>query len=314
MSGLEDMMSNFIGGAAAWASIVEVMVCPKPGLVDPLDRGCHEDMDWTHFVVSSAALSRFWSKQALVGLRGIKETSAMEELRATGLLMEEAMFSATGGVNTHKGLIFALSIWAYAAGACVFRRDPLNVKAMGAISAELVDGLVDRELSRLPHRVGESSLRKSTKLSNGERLYLSHGVTGIRGEAEAGFPCVVNSVYPTIRRWLSLGASLNDAAIMGLLAAMATCEDSNVIHRGGYEFWQGPYRRAVLEAMENFDPLSRDYSPILKLHDALMERDVSPGGAADLLACGLFALMVTGQVDNKYNTTYTLRKHKMERR
>ncbi|EHM10329.1 Triphosphoribosyl-dephospho-CoA synthetase [Thermanaerovibrio velox DSM 12556] len=282
-----DHLATVIGCAATWASAAEVLVCPKPGLVDPLDRGCHDDMDWTHFLLSCSALAGFWSEQAKVGLSGIAHGEALEALRRNGLAMERVMFEATGGVNTHKGLIFALSLWVYGAGRCATKGLPMDVSTMGSVAAGPATGLVDRELRPL-----KDGTDRRSKLTHGERLYLEHSVTGIRGEAEAGFPTVVNRVYPAVKEWIAKGASLNDAALMGLLSAMESCEDSNVIHRGGYEFWAGTYKRAVRNAIQEFNPLSGDHSPLFTLDAKLKEAGVSPGGAADLLACGLFALMM----------------------
>ncbi|MCX7828047.1 MAG: triphosphoribosyl-dephospho-CoA synthase [Thermanaerothrix sp.] len=287
MKSRADHLSTMIGCAAAWASATEVLICPKPGLVDPSDPGCHDDMDWTHFLLSCSALAGFWSRQAQVGLMGMTGEAALGTLRRNGLEMERAMFEATGGVNTHKGLIFALSLWVYGAGSCAINGLPLDVALMGSAAAGPAAGLVERELRPLKDGPG-----RKPHLTHGERLYLEHSVTGIRGEAEAGFPTVVNRVYPAVKEWLSKGASLNNAALMGLLSAMEACEDSNVIHRGGYEFWNGAYRQAVRNALREFSPLSGDYSPIMRLDLELKEAGVSPGGAADLLACGLFALML----------------------
>jgi triphosphoribosyl-dephospho-CoA synthetase len=303
-------LARSLGALAAWAATTEVLVAPKPGLVDPLDRGAHLDMDWVTFLHSSSALAPLWEEQAMAGLLGLQGEEALKAMRPVGLRMEEAMFKATGGVNTHKGLIFALSLWLYGAGRCAREGRPPEPKEVAFRAAEPVMGAVDRELrplkeGRLPGR----------ELTHGERLYLEHGVTGIRGEAEGGFPTVVRHICPTISGWLSRGATLNDASIAGLLAAMGTCQDSNVIHRGGYQLWRGPYREAALRALGEFDPLAGDYSPILRLDLRLKELRVSPGGAADLLACGLFALGLRRHlVDNPKVVYYNFGLHRIDRR
>ena len=104
-------------------------------------------------------------------------------------------------------------------------------------------GAVERELGAL---LAEPPRRA---LTNGERLYVEHGVTGVRGEAERGFPSVINAGLPALRRALESGASFNDAGLAALLSIMLVCEDSNVMHRAGYEYWRGgvsrPRRRSA---------------------------------------------------------------------
>jgi triphosphoribosyl-dephospho-CoA synthetase len=80
----------------------------------------------------------------------------------------------------------------------------------------------------------------------------------------------------------------NDAALRALLTLMSTCEDTNVIHRAGIDFWRGEYLERTREALEAFNPLEPDYGPLLELDGFLAGKRASPGGAADLLACTLF--------------------------
>jgi triphosphoribosyl-dephospho-CoA synthetase len=88
---------------------------------------------------------------------------------------------------------------------------------------------------------------------------------------------------------VSLGAALRDAAVHALLVIMTECEDTNVIHRAGYEFWAGEYKELAAAARDAFDPLAPgDYEPVTRLGRVLTERRASPGGAADLLACAFF--------------------------
>ena len=70
------------------------------GCVTYTTNGSHEDMTARHFLASRDAL--------IAGFRAT-DWSAMrsfEALRKRGLELEELMFNATGGVNTHKGLLF----------------------------------------------------------------------------------------------------------------------------------------------------------------------------------------------------------------
>ena len=77
----------------------------KPGLVGPDSVGAHKDMDYDVMRKGIAAIRPFFPCMALA------ETP--EELRQLGIDAEAAMLAATGGVNTHRGAIFALGLALY---------------------------------------------------------------------------------------------------------------------------------------------------------------------------------------------------------
>ena len=77
----------------------------KPGLVGPDSVGAHKDMDYDVMRKGIAAIRPFFPRMALA------ETP--EELRQLGIDAEAAMLAATGGVNTHRGAIFALGLALY---------------------------------------------------------------------------------------------------------------------------------------------------------------------------------------------------------
>lgn len=277
--------ADALGRAAHDAAVAEIMTAPKPGLVDPLGSGCHSDMDWNTFMRSADAIAPFWSEQAAVGLDGAEPETAMGALRSTGIKMEDSMLTATEGINTHKGLIYLMSLLLYGAGFCIHKKSALTPRNIAAYASRAVKGSVDGELRSLKGR--------ALGLTHGEKLFLEHGVTGVRGEAENAFPCVLKHGLPELERALSNGATRNNAMLAALLAIMLNNEDSNVIYRGGFDYWRGAYRESVREAKRLFDPLGRDYSPLVELEKSFMPLRISPGGAADLLSCTFFIHNVT---------------------
>ena len=274
--------AEFLAIAAYEASVREVMTTPKPGLVDSEGSGCHDDMDCALFLKSARALAPFWIRQARAGLDGTPPELAAARLRSAGVEMERAMAEATGGVNTHKGLVYLMSLLLYGAGFALFSGAPRSAEAAAGFAALAVRGAVERELGALlagpPRRA----------LTNGERLYVEHGVTGVRGEAERGFPSVINAGLPALRHALESGASFNDAGLAALLSIMLVCEDSNVMHRAGYEYWRGEYLVLAAAALRRFRAPSWNRAPLYELERKFMGRRVSPGGAADLLSCTYF--------------------------
>ncbi len=270
-----------LADAAHQAVVKEVMTTPKPGLVDAEGCGCHEDMDCRLFMKSAGAIAPFWKEQASAGLRLIPPEDALPVLKKNGVDAERAMFASTGGINTHKGLIYLMSLLLYGAGF-VKASGGGGAESAAAAAAAAVRGSVAAELASL---AGSLPARA---LSNGERLFLEHGVTGIRGEAEAAFPSVTRCGLPVLRHALAAGASENDAGLAALLSIMLVCSDSNVIHRAGFDYWKNIYPSAVAEAQRRFDPLHPDYTPLYELETSFLPLRVSPGGAADLLSCTYF--------------------------
>jgi triphosphoribosyl-dephospho-CoA synthetase len=278
-------LAESLGAIAAIASFEETFLSPKPGLVDPCDNGSHDDMTWVTLASSACALAPFWRDQAMDGLicgnHYKPSCELLAKLSARGVEMERAMFAATGGVNSHKGLIFALSLLLGATGACASNRD-LSPRSVCTRAAAIISPRVEMDFRDIRSRDADGA-----PLTHGERIFAEHGVRGIRGEAADGFPAVL-SALEDLERAMSRGASYRDASLLALLSLMLLVEDTNVIHRSGIGFWRGEYARMTLAAKEDFDPLNPSYAPLLELNEFLTAHRASPGGAADLLTCTLF--------------------------
>ncbi len=92
-----------IGALAIEAMLYEVTCTPSPGLVDRVNSGAHQDMDFYSFMASSAALSMPMTRCAQAGILHEGSLEALlPVLRIIGLEGEQAMFAATQGVNTQK--------------------------------------------------------------------------------------------------------------------------------------------------------------------------------------------------------------------
>ena len=273
----------FLGTIAASATLAEVFTAPKPGLVDRFGPGSHRDMDFCTFLLSACALAPYWPKQALTGLNGVSPGEALLCLRKTGLEMDSAMYAATSGVNTHKGLIFALSLLLYGAGRCLFLGSDLTPENITSEASGAVRGCCDRELGSLAGGV------PGRKLSSGEKIFLEHGLTGIRGEAERGFPTIMRHGVTSYKEALARGASPNDSALFCLFNLMMHGEDTNIVARKGFRFWKDEYPGLVMSLLRHKPPYSME--AINAFHDAdvfFSESGISPGGAADMLSCSIF--------------------------
>ena len=250
----------------------EVLTTPKPGLVDRVNSGSHLDMDVFTFASSIAALYPYFARCAEIGTQiSTKEAPALfEALRLPGRIAEGKMLEATEGVNTHKGAIFSLGILCAAAGR-LEREDWRMEKLLDTVAA-MTHGLTERDFSHLT---------KENARTFGQKLFLEHRITGVRGEAEQGFPLVREYGYPALTSALSQGYSLNDAGCAALIALMSHNTDTNIIHRSSLD--------ALHQVMAEADTLlAREPVPSTKALAAfdrkLIDQNISPGGSADLLA------------------------------
>jgi triphosphoribosyl-dephospho-CoA synthase len=101
---------DFIASFADQALRVELMLTPKPGLVDQRNSGAHHDMDVQTFLTSASAIAPWWRRFVQIGYAWASVTAAdfLLIVRPAGVLCEQSMFAATRGINTHKGTIFSL--------------------------------------------------------------------------------------------------------------------------------------------------------------------------------------------------------------
>lgn len=289
------ILNDFFKGRAADAAaacavralLYEVSATPKPGLVDRRNSGSHKDMDFFTFLDSSAALIPWFRDFFCIGWDYCPESDEQlfSRLRFAGQEAENRMFAATAGVNTHKGLIFASAIILGALG---------RVYAMENGPADMASVL------SVCRRLGACALgdfkQKETELSlprsetAGECFHASYGITGARGEAAAGFPSALTYGLPALKHWLAKGFSLNDSAVLALVSMLSQVTDTNMIHRGGMELAEKSKKEAGVLLSEITPDTFREKLTALDL--SYIEKNLSPGGCADLLAVSLMFLFL----------------------
>ena len=135
-----------------------------------------------------------------------------------------------------------------------------------------------------------AGVTKENAKTVGEVLYAKYGITGIRGEAEAGYPAVLEQGLPVLQKGLSMGLSLNDAGCCALLHLIAATDDTNLIHRSN--------RAMQLQVRKEIAALLADTPfPAMKtigqLDEDFIRKNLSPGGSADLLAVTFFLHFLT---------------------
>lgn len=268
---MQQKKTKSIAALAQKALLYEVCVTPKPGLVDRCNSGSHRDMDIFTFMSSTASLGPYFEACAQVGLTESNAQAAFEKLRFHGKLADQAMLLATGGINTHKGAIFTLGLL-----CCAAAKAGSSTAAILSRCAEMTQGLVARDMS---------GVTAETAQTNGQKLYVRYGITGIRGEAEAGFPTVKNVGLPTLETALADGLSHNEAGTLTLLAILAAADDTNLIARSNRETQLKVRER--IRALLRQEPRPSEEN-LSKLDAQFIKANLSPGGSADLLAATWF--------------------------
>ncbi|MCJ2105514.1 triphosphoribosyl-dephospho-CoA synthase MdcB [Methylobacterium sp. E-041] len=258
-----------LAAVAATALRLELNTYPKPGLVSRVDSGSHADMDAATFAASAAAIEPYLADLAAAGA----QEATMPALRRIGIAAEAAMRAATGGVNTHRGAIFGLGLLCAAAGS--FTGETIPAGGLGV---------------RIRQRYGDAILDGPVLLrAPGAEARRRHGVGGAPHEAASGFPHLYGVGLPALDRGRCLRPDDPEAArVEACLALIATLEDTNLLHRGGEAGYA--FARDAAAGFITAGGVGRsDWRAAAEdLHRAFVARNLSPGGAADLLAMTLF--------------------------
>ena len=264
---------EFLAQAATDALLQEVNLAPKPGLVDPISTGAHKDMTKDTFYQSIEALRPYLLAYAEAGSRHTgTPLDLFNELRALGKQAEDAMMAATNNINTHKGANFSFAL---VLGATAHTKG--NIPEALHYCHLMTRHLIEADFANLDQK---------EQLSYGEKLYVEHGITGIRGEAATGYPSLAKALeyYNTLHTYTPRHRDL-----LLLLYLMTFVEDGNLIHRGGID----AYKQVQLEAQQLFEEAQTltetELANQLEDYDnVLIERNLSPGGSADLLSLTFF--------------------------
>lgn len=259
--------------------IDEVTTSPKPGLVDFFSTGSHHDMDWSLFMQSAHTIAPYLSHMAQVGYdwHG-KSESLFQAVRFIGIEAEQAMLQTTHGINTHKGALFTLGLLCTATGFMYHNTGYFDVFEVLDYISHMTSAPLQREFDLLSHK---------KNVTHGEKLYLELHEGGIRSEAMAGFPSLKKS-YAYLHLLKTVYHDENRMNVQVLLLIMSTLFDTNVVSRGGVSglHWvQQEVNQILTQGGALLDP---SYRSIVAFDKACIEKNISSGGAADLLSATIF--------------------------
>lgn len=289
----DNEFAHYVASIAQRAILYEVSATPKPGLVDRYNSGSHRDMDFFTFMASSSALYSGLYECVLEGIYfdDSDSTNLMDRLRIPGIKCEKSMFKATNGINTHKGIVFSLGVLCGAVGN-LYRKHGKEKFFIEEVCNEVKN--ITKDLTVKDFK----GIDKKSNLTHGERLFKEYGYKGIRGEVESGFETVQKQAVPIIREWSKKRQlSINDLLLQVLMSIMTESEDTNVVIRGGIESLI--YAKSISKDFLKFGGMYQaDARKKLEIMNTrFVEKNISPGGSADLLAVSIFLGFIEGIVN-----------------
>lgn len=281
-----------IARLATQALQAELDTTPKPGLVDKDNNGAHRDMDYALMQRSIDTLHPYFVKLALLGCADALPTHT--SIRDIGIEAEKAMLSATNGVNTHKGALFSMGL-AVVAAAHEERKIAANEEQILKERNGGEDVLVSLQTTI---KALAASFPDTSGTHGSKAKLLSKGTTAIKGaldNAREGYEMLFAEWLPFYieRRKERDAHTLHKT----LLRIMCDLDDTNVIYRTDLATAEEVKQeaRALLDSFSKAhtaeDKEKRIAAELLALKDMdkrYTARNISPGGAADMLSLTVF--------------------------
>lgn len=307
-----------IAHLATQALQAELDTTPKPGLVDKDNNGAHRDMDYALMQLSINTLHPYFVRLALLGFADTLPSHTA--IRDTGIEAEKAMLAATNGVNTHKGALFSMGL-AVVAAAYEEKKAAANKEERGKEerkeeredSLVSIESLAPRESLASPLSSLQLTIKAlaasfpDTSGTHGSKAkQLSNGTTTIKGaldNAREGYEKLFTEWLP----FYNERRKNHDAHALHktLLRIMCDLDDTNVIYRTNVATAEEVKQeaRALLASFEEaYAAQDKEKcasaieekcasAELLALKDMdrrYTERNISPGGAADMLSLTVF--------------------------
>ena len=287
-----------IAHLATQALQAELDTTPKPGLVDKDNNGAHRDMDYALMQLSINTLHPYFVRLAFLGFADTLPSHTV--IRDAGIEAEKAMLEATNGVNTHKGALFSMGL-AVVAAAYEEKKAAANKEVRGKEREEEYLSSLQLTIKALAASFPDTSGTHGSKAKQ-----LSNGTTTIKGaldNAREGYEKLFAEWLP----FYNERRKSHDAHALHktLLRIMCDLDDTNVIYRTNVVTAEEVKQeaRALLASFEEAYAAedkekcasaieekcaSAELLALKDMDRRYTERNISPGGAADMLSLTVF--------------------------
>ncbi|MDY5300857.1 MAG: triphosphoribosyl-dephospho-CoA synthase [Prevotella sp.] len=312
-----------IAHLATQALQAELDTTPKPGLVDKDNNGAHRDMDYALMQLSINTLHPYFVRLAFLGFADTLPSHTV--IRDAGIEAEKAMLEATNGINTHKGALFSMGL-AVVAAAYEEKKAAANKEVRGKEEREKEREKEEREDSQvslenlapleslasplsslqLTIKALAASFPDTSGTHGSKAKQLSNGTTTIKGaldNAREGYEKLFAEWLP----FYNERRKSHDAHALHktLLRIMCDLDDTNVIYRTNVVTAEEVKQeaRALLASFEEAYAAedkekcasaieekcaSAELLALKDMDRRYTERNISPGGAADMLSLTVF--------------------------
>lgn len=266
-----------IAHLATQALQAELDTTPKPGLVDKDNNGAHRDMDYALMQRSIHTLHPYFVQLARLGFADTLPTHTA--IRDIGIEAERAMLAATNGVNTHKGALFSMGL-AVVAAAHEERKTAANEEQILKEKNGGEDVLVSLQTTI---KALAASFPDTSGTHGSKAKLLSKGTTAIKGaldNAREGYEMLFAEWLPFYieRRKEHDAYTLHKT----LLRIMCDLDDTNVIYRTDLATTE-EVKQEARALLDNFSKAA-----LKDMDRRYTARNISPGGAADMLSLTAF--------------------------
>lgn len=287
-----------IAHLATQALQAELYTTPKPGLVDKDNNGAHRDMDYALMQLSINTLHPYFVRLAFLGFADTLPSHTV--IRDAGIEAEKAMLEATNGINTHKGALFSMGL-AVVAAAYEEKKAAANKEVRGKEREEEYLSSLQLTIKALAASFPDTSGTHGSKAKQ-----LSNGTTTIKGaldNAREGYEKLFAEWLP----FYNERRKSHDAHALHktLLRIMCDLDDTNIIYRTNVATAEEVKQeaRALLASFEEAYAAedkekcasaieekcaSAELLALKDMDRRYTERNISPGGAADMLSLTVF--------------------------
>lgn len=275
-----------IAHLATRALHAELDTTPKPGLVDKDNSGAHRDMDHALMSRSIRAIHPYFVRLALLGFAA--DMPSHDDIVKTGIEAERAMFEATNGVNTYKGALFSMGLAVVATAGKAWQGSSITPQTLSAAISKLAFAFPDT---------------KGTHGSKAKQTAASETATfkGALDNAREGYPMLFNDWLPFYANLCKNGEP--HALHLTLLRIMCDLDDTNIVYRTSLAMmkqvkeesrdvlsrWsEATHGTPQTDGGTNLDTILGD------MNRSFVQRNISPGGSADMLSLVVFINGVLG--------------------
>jgi len=265
------------------ALLEEVRLTPKPGLVDRRGNGCHHDLSLELMEISALSLYDTFYEMAVFALWQQPSQIVREQLASIGRGGEKRMLSATNGVNTHKGAIWALGLITGAAAILISNSCTEITGDKILFTAGAIAQFKDRFVPDMK--------------TNGGKVRERYLVRSAKEEAMEGFPSIREIALTTWGKYDHEDDALQRLNV--LLSLMADVDDTCILNRKDMQILAKIQLRARRILDNGGLGIAANWKLYTELENEVKLHWVSPGGSADLLAATIFINKIIENIKNE---------------